>query len=169
MCVTINGVWIGEWIYWPIMHTTRNYTQLQRYRWSPPCTNHYTLSLLNLLCLYSRSLATSSNSGDSSASRAWVLLSQPPLQKLTRTIAPSLLSLPCRAQLTGCPSSLLFITPRRGPRRQHPGSPVAAGTCLPSSNSVVIEARLPLCCTATTRCPVVCFEIPAQQRVYTPQ
>jgi hypothetical protein len=23
--VTTDGVWIGEWIYWPLMHTTRNY------------------------------------------------------------------------------------------------------------------------------------------------
>jgi hypothetical protein len=26
MCVTIDGVWIGEWIYWPLVYTTRNYT-----------------------------------------------------------------------------------------------------------------------------------------------
>jgi hypothetical protein len=25
MCVTIDGVWIGEWIYLPLIHTTRNY------------------------------------------------------------------------------------------------------------------------------------------------
>jgi hypothetical protein len=24
MCVTIDGVWICEWIYWPLTHTTRN-------------------------------------------------------------------------------------------------------------------------------------------------
>jgi hypothetical protein len=29
--VTIDEVWIGEWIYWPLMHTTRNYKQLQCY------------------------------------------------------------------------------------------------------------------------------------------
>jgi hypothetical protein len=23
--VTIDGIWIGEWIYWPLIHTTRNY------------------------------------------------------------------------------------------------------------------------------------------------
>jgi hypothetical protein len=21
---TVDGVWIGEWIYWPLLHTTRN-------------------------------------------------------------------------------------------------------------------------------------------------
>jgi hypothetical protein len=36
------------------------------------------------------------------------------------TVASSLHSLPRRAQLTGCTNSLIFITPRRGPRRQHP-------------------------------------------------
>jgi hypothetical protein len=25
ICVTIDGVWIGKWIYWPLVHTTRNY------------------------------------------------------------------------------------------------------------------------------------------------
>jgi hypothetical protein len=47
------------------------------------------------------SLATTSNSGDSLASRAQVLLSQMPVQNSTVnwTAAPSLLSLPCRAQL----------------------------------------------------------------------
>jgi hypothetical protein len=28
MCVTIDGVWIGDWIYWPLTHTTQNYKQL---------------------------------------------------------------------------------------------------------------------------------------------
>jgi hypothetical protein len=45
------------------------------------------------------------------------------------------LSLPCRAQLIGFPSSLIFIIRRRRPLRQHPVSlvicvTVAAGTCL---------------------------------------
>jgi hypothetical protein len=25
-CVTIDGVWIGDWLYWPLVYTTRNYT-----------------------------------------------------------------------------------------------------------------------------------------------
>jgi hypothetical protein len=40
-CVTIDGVWIGEWIYWPLIYTTRNYKQLQRHRYSPQFTNHH--------------------------------------------------------------------------------------------------------------------------------
>jgi hypothetical protein len=77
------------------------------------------------------SLATASNSGHSSASRAQVLLSQPSLQisTVSSTIAQSLLSLPCRAQVTGCPSSSLLITLRHGQSRQHPVA-VAARTCL---------------------------------------
>jgi hypothetical protein len=30
VCVAIDGVLIGEWIYSPFIHTTRNYKQLQR-------------------------------------------------------------------------------------------------------------------------------------------
>jgi hypothetical protein len=26
--VTIDGIWIGGWIYWPLIHTTRNYKHL---------------------------------------------------------------------------------------------------------------------------------------------
>jgi hypothetical protein len=40
VCVTIDGVSIGENIYLPLIHTTRNYKQLQRHRWSPHFTNH---------------------------------------------------------------------------------------------------------------------------------
>jgi hypothetical protein len=29
--VTTDRVWVGEWIYWPLIHTTRNYKQLQRH------------------------------------------------------------------------------------------------------------------------------------------
>jgi hypothetical protein len=41
MGVTIDGVWTGEWIYWPLVHRTRNYKHLQRYRWSTQFTNHW--------------------------------------------------------------------------------------------------------------------------------
>jgi hypothetical protein len=30
--VTIDGVWVGEWIYWPLTHTPRHYKQLQHQR-----------------------------------------------------------------------------------------------------------------------------------------
>jgi hypothetical protein len=30
--VIIERVWIGEWIYWPLIHTTRKFKQLQRHR-----------------------------------------------------------------------------------------------------------------------------------------
>jgi hypothetical protein len=30
--VTIDGVWIGEWIHWPLIHTARKYKYLQRQR-----------------------------------------------------------------------------------------------------------------------------------------
>jgi hypothetical protein len=71
-----------------------------------------------------RFLVTGVNSGDSSASRAQVLPSRfqyrTDCQLSTELVAPI----------------LFFITPRRGPRRQHPVSPVACvtvatGTCLP--------------------------------------
>jgi hypothetical protein len=68
-CVTMDGVWIGEWIYWPLIHTTWNYKQLQRYHWSTHFTNHYTLSLLQPFIVFpSRCLVTTLNNEDSSAS-----------------------------------------------------------------------------------------------------
>jgi hypothetical protein len=41
MSVTIDGVWICEWIYWPLTHTTRNYQSLERHRQSPQFTKHH--------------------------------------------------------------------------------------------------------------------------------
>jgi hypothetical protein len=64
------------------------------------------LSFFPACCVFTRRfLATVSNSGDSSASRSQVLLPQPPRAELPAsyslnwTGSPSLLSLPCRAQL----------------------------------------------------------------------
>jgi hypothetical protein len=31
LCVTIDAVWIGEWIYSPLIYMTRNYNKLQRH------------------------------------------------------------------------------------------------------------------------------------------
>jgi hypothetical protein len=76
----------------------------------------------------SRSLATASIIGDSSASSSQATSSQPPMQfcsQLNWTIAPSLLSLSCRAQMDCQPSTdrivpvVIFIIPRRGPHRKH--------------------------------------------------
>jgi hypothetical protein len=57
----------------------------------------------------SHSLATACNGGDSSASSAQVLLSQPPVMNSCQlsTLAPSLLSLHCRAQMNRQPSTEL--------------------------------------------------------------
>jgi hypothetical protein len=80
--------------------------------------------------LTSSSLATDPNSEDSSASRAQVLLSQPPVQNslstVNSTMAPSLLSFLCRAQLNWIVPVVCFITPRRGPHRKRHSSIVAS-------------------------------------------
>jgi hypothetical protein len=35
VCVTIDGVWIGEWIYWPLIHAPRDCKKLQHHSLSP--------------------------------------------------------------------------------------------------------------------------------------
>jgi hypothetical protein len=74
------GVWLWtgfglvNWIYWTLVHTTLNYKHLQRYRWSPHFTNHYTLCHFPACCSSnSRSVGTAFNSGDSSASLGHVV------------------------------------------------------------------------------------------------
>jgi hypothetical protein len=93
------------------------------------------LRLFPSCCVFnSRSIATASNSGDSSASLANVLSSQPLVQNWTLsrqltaikwTIAPSLLNLPCTAQLNCQPliellsrPEVLAIYPRGEPNRK---------------------------------------------------
>jgi hypothetical protein len=83
----------------------------------------------------SRSLATASNNGDSSASRSQILLSQRLLQSSTPN-----------PQRTGF---VFFITPLRGPHRKH--RPfivtcvfVAAGTCLSSRCSEMVVLYFPI-------------------------
>jgi hypothetical protein len=82
-------------------------------------------------CVFiSRSLATSSNSGDSSASHAQVVNSQPPVQNSTEFIAPT----------------VVVITSRYRPHRKHHAHvidcvSVAAGTCLPSCCPETAGAR----------------------------
>jgi hypothetical protein len=94
--------------WWTDLLTTYTYqSELQVIR-APPLIStinkspQHPLSLFPPCCVFiSCSLGTASNSGDSSAFRAQVLLSQPPVQNSCQlsTIAPSLLSLPCIAQL----------------------------------------------------------------------
>jgi hypothetical protein len=81
MYVTIDGVWIGEWIYWLLtpLGTTGIYSAI---------ADHHTLQITtapakpfsSLLCLIGYSLAATTNSGDSLASRTQLLFSQPPVQ-----------------------------------------------------------------------------------------
>jgi hypothetical protein len=74
--VTIDGVCIGDLIYWPLVHTTWNYNQLQRHRLSPQFT--YRHSTRYACCVFnSRSLATTYSSRNSSASYAHVVSARP--------------------------------------------------------------------------------------------
>jgi hypothetical protein len=79
--ITIDGVWIGKWIYLPLIHTTWHYN-------SSAIVNLHTLQINTALAklfpacsiFSSRSLATASNRVDSSSSCSQVLSSQPPVQ-----------------------------------------------------------------------------------------
>jgi hypothetical protein len=119
LVVTVDGVWIGEWID-PL------YTPLGT------ASNHNTIAELHTLqitiapakpfpvcCIFtSRSLATASNSGDASVSRAQVLLSQPPVQNFCQLLtqlqrhlfSASLAELNWLPTLNwiDCPNSLLY-------------------------------------------------------------
>jgi hypothetical protein len=71
MSVTIDGVWIGDSIYWPLIHSrlisTSNYNAI---------ANPHILKItreVSQFAFTNRFLITASNSGDSSASRAQVL------------------------------------------------------------------------------------------------
>jgi hypothetical protein len=78
MGVSIDGVWIGEWIY-------EHESELQAIT-APPLISiidkspQHPLSFFQPSVFASRFLATASNSGYSSASRVQVLSSQPPVQ-----------------------------------------------------------------------------------------
>jgi hypothetical protein len=84
--MTIDGVWIGEL---DLLTTYTQHSELQILtELSFISTLHkslqHPLSLFPACCAFiSRSLATDYNSGDSSASRAQVLSSQPPVQNST--------------------------------------------------------------------------------------
>jgi hypothetical protein len=87
--VTIDGVWTGEWIYWPLIHTTWNYKQLQRHRYlhNSQITTAPAKPFLACCVFTRRSLATATNSGDSSASRAQVVPSPTPVQNCLPAIS----------------------------------------------------------------------------------
>jgi hypothetical protein len=86
--VTIDGVWIGEWIHWPLIHTTRKYC------WSPHNSQITTAPSKSLpaCCVFtSHSRATVSNTGNSSAPRTQVLPLKPPALNCLWTIFSSCL------------------------------------------------------------------------------
>jgi hypothetical protein len=87
-CTLVNG-------YTDHTRTTRNYSATANLH------NSQITNLLPACCVFnSRSQAAASNNADSSASRAHVVTSgEYPATEPLSTIAPSLLSLPCRARL----------------------------------------------------------------------
>jgi hypothetical protein len=75
----LRGVTIdGEWIYWPLVYTTRNCI-LQ-------IIDTYRLMSFVYYKFHNRFLATASTDGGSSASCTQVFLSQPPVQKSLSTV-----------------------------------------------------------------------------------
>jgi hypothetical protein len=90
--VTIDAVWFGEGIYWPLitlLGTTRNYSAPANL-YNSQITTSPAKPFPACCVLTSRSLSTTSNSGDSSASYAQVLSSQPPVQNSTELSTLSL-------------------------------------------------------------------------------
>jgi hypothetical protein len=86
VCVIIDGGWIGEWIYGPltsILHDSNLHNS--------PITTAPAKPFPACCVFTSRSLATASNSVDSSASRAQVLSSRSPVQNwLSSNFVPCL-------------------------------------------------------------------------------
>jgi hypothetical protein len=79
--VTIDGVCTSEWIYWRLhtpLGTTSNYSAIANFH-ALQITTAPSKPFPACCVLTSLSLATASNSEGSSASRAQVLLSQPPV------------------------------------------------------------------------------------------
>jgi hypothetical protein len=162
--VTIDGVWISEF---DLLTTCIHHSELQVIT-APLLISTIHISLqypqshFPACCAFiSRFLATASNSGESSATRAHVVTGRRTTE-LFSTIEPCLLSLPSGARLYWQPSTdslthsptnhftstsfhstelinlIVFkMTSRRGPHRKHRSSIVgcvfvSAGTCLPS-------------------------------------
>jgi hypothetical protein len=109
VCVTINGV-LDWWMDW--LSTYTHDSELQAITTPPSAsTIHklppHLLSFFQTCYVFtSRSLATASNSGDSSVSSAQFFSSQPPIQNWTDYYKSSLHRLPYRTELT-TPSLLL--------------------------------------------------------------
>jgi hypothetical protein len=90
-------LWIGEWIYWPLIHTYGATANLHN---SQITTAH--AKPFRVCCVFtSRSLATASNSRDSSASCVQVYLRSHPCRTLIH------------CQLTRCPIPLLYNSSAR--------------------------------------------------------
>jgi hypothetical protein len=124
--VTIDGIWIVYCIYW---YTCTHHSELQVITALPLISTLYKspqrpLSLFPACWVNSRSLAMTSSSEYSSASgahvvtvrrisRNWTLFFTAGLSTVNWTVGPSLLSLPCRAQLNsraGLGSSLYIAS-----------------------------------------------------------
>jgi hypothetical protein len=130
--VTIDGVWIGGLIdrLCTPLGTTSTYKAIADFHTSQ--INIAPVKLFPVCCVLTRrSLATASISGDSSASRAQVFLSQPPVQnscQFSTNYSAISSQPPLQSSTELVAPTLLFITARDGWRRQHPVSRVACVT-----------------------------------------
>jgi hypothetical protein len=162
MNVTLDGVWIGYWIYLPLnaqLVITLNYSAIADF-YTLPITTAHAKSFPASGVFTNISLVTASNNGYSSASllksslcstslsasRLAAISHQPPLLFTTDLVAPA----------------VFLITPPHGPRRQHTVHSrmltVSAGMCLPSRSlaAAVCSCLLRLCCLPTNVVPL-CF------------
>jgi hypothetical protein len=102
--VTKDGVWIGEWIHWPLMHTTRNCKQLE-----PPIISTIHISPQHPLSLFRTAV--------SSPAIPWQRFLIMKILQL-HVFVTSFGRLPYRIHLV---APIVFkITPRHGPHRNTP-------------------------------------------------
>jgi hypothetical protein len=134
--VTRDGAWIGEPIYWPLIHTTLKYKHLQSYRWSTHFTNHYTLSLLQPAV---SPLVVAWQQFSTKQILQFLYLRRYPVVNTPQVIVnliimPSFLGIPYRTEIIAI--AVLVITARHRPHRKHRSSIACAflaqGTCLRS-------------------------------------
>jgi hypothetical protein len=146
--VTVNGVWIGNWIYWTLFDTARDYT-LQFTAIHTKCPQSVTVSA-------SRCLVAASNGGRSPSSE----FPNFPLPQLPASNSNNAQRLNCSSPLTHWLTNqilhftplVLLITSRHGPHRKHRSSVAVKGPL--SSNGLRLA---------------VCLAVVALQRVYVPQ